>query len=135
MTYLDYINLFWREDDAESFSIVETRLYFLLLKLANRNRWLGDIVVSDKQLTAMVGVSLGSFKHARDVLRQRELIDCDVGGRGYRHKTRYRLRCEVRCQVVTPKPSPILINKNKSKNNYNNNGDKKGFNIMSSDFD
>lgn len=134
MTYLDYINLFWQQDDAENFTTTETRLYFLLLKLANRNRWQGEVVIGDRQLSAMVGVSLGSFKGARVTLHSRELIEFDIGGRGYRHKTRYRLRCTVRCQPLTPNLPPYLI-KNKNKNNSIKNGEKKGFNISESDFD
>lgn len=49
MTYLDYINLFWQQDYAENFTTTETRLYFLLLKLANRNRWQGEVVIGDRQ--------------------------------------------------------------------------------------
>lgn len=82
----------------------------------------------------MVGVAPNTFKFARSALLRRELIDFTIGGKGYRQKTRYQLRCQVRYQQPTPTLTPTHIyNKNKSKT-YNN-GSKKGFNISGSDFD
>lgn len=134
-SYIDYINLFWQADDIESFSPIETRLYFTLLKLANRNRWQVEITIGDKQLSAMVGVAPNTFKFARSALLRRELIAYTIGGKGYRQKTRYQLRCQVRYQQPTPTLTPTHIyNKNKTKT-YNSNGSEKGFNISGSDFD
>ncbi|MFI3293192.1 MAG: hypothetical protein SNG27_06445 [Rikenellaceae bacterium] len=133
-SYIDYINYFWHADDFDSFSAIETRLYFTLLKLANRNRWQGEIVIGDKQLSAMVGVALNTFKFARSTLLRRELIRATIGGNGHRQKTRYQLRYQCRYQEPTPTLTPTPIYKNKTKtNNYY--GTEKGFNISGSDFD
>lgn len=133
-SYIDYINYFWQADDFESFSSIETRLYFTLLKLANRNRWQGEIVIGDKQLSAMVGVALNTFKLARSTLLRRELIRATIGGKGHRQKTRYQLRYQCRYQEPTPTLTPTPIYKNKTKTNSYY-GTEKGFNISGSDFD
>ena len=147
MNYFDYENHFWREDDMENFSPTATRVYFYLLTLANRNFWQGDIVISDAQFSAKVGVALNSFKKGRTELINRKLIEIEQGGKGYARKTRYRLRCrgsgqvrnQDRCsdsyQPVTP-----LYNKTKTETkskyfNSKNGNSKRGFNTSKGDFD
>ncbi len=142
MNYFDYENHFWREDEMQSFTPVQTRIYFYLLTLANRNFWQGEIVISDAQFSAKVGVSLNSFKKAKADLQERGLISYEQGGKGYARKTRYRLRCrdrlppssQVSCQGVTP----LYSNKHKTetKTYYSKNGNsKRGFNTSKGDFD
>ncbi len=114
MNYIELINLFWRSDDAEGVGAVATRLYFALLNIANRNRWQGEIVIGDKHLSALVGVSLNTFKLARSDLHKRDLIAFSVGGKGRKDKTRYKVGCQDRSQeeskILTPKvtPTPTL---------------------------
>ncbi|MFI3294212.1 MAG: hypothetical protein SNI70_11945 [Rikenellaceae bacterium] len=142
MNYFDYENQFWKEDEMQSFTPVETRTYFYLLTLANRSFWQGDIIISDAQLSAKVGVSLNSFKKAKANLQERGLISYVQGGKGYARKTRYQLRCRdrlppsnpVSCQGATP----LYSNKQKSetKTYYKSDGgSKKGFNTTAGDFD
>ena len=142
MNYFDYESHFWREDETASFTPVQTRIYFYLLTLANRNFWQGETVISDAQFSAKVGVSLNSFKRAKTDLQVRGLITFEQGGKGYARKTRYRLRGrdrlppsnQVSCQPLTP----LYRNKQKTETKiyYNNNGSsKKGFNTAAGDFD
>lgn len=146
MNYFDYENHFWREDETESFTPVQTRIYFYLLTLANRNYWQGDIVISDTQFSAKVGVTLNSFKRAKTDLQTRGLMTFEQGGKGYAKKTRYRLRCAVRCrdrlspsnQVSCQPLTPLYSNKHKTETKIysNSNGSsKKGFNTAAGDFD
>ena len=142
MNYFDYENHFWREDEMQNFTPVQTRIYFYLLTLANKNFWQGEIVISDAQFSAKVGVSLGSFKKAKADLQERNLISYEQGGKGYARKTRYRLRCRDRLppnsQVSCQGATPLYINKHKTetKTYYSKNGNsKRGFDTSKGDFD
>lgn len=98
MEYLNLINRFWAEDEYQSFSAVETRLYFFLLNLANRSYWKEWMEYSDTKLTANIGVSVSVIRNARNRLQDANLIKFEVGGKGFRVKTRY--------QILTPNDNP-----------------------------
>ncbi|MFR9546161.1 MAG: hypothetical protein SNH35_08740 [Rikenellaceae bacterium] len=140
-SYVEYINNFWRADESEHFTPVQSRLYFLLLSIFNRKHWCDEVAISDGALCDMVGVSLNTLKRAKAELIERGIITLTRGGRGFATKTRYQLRCEDRgqsrgqssCQNLTPLYKE-RIKDNKSKN-YNQDGAKKGFNISAGDFD
>jgi len=102
MTYIDLINRFWELDEAWQFSCCETRLYFYLLKTANRLGWGDNWTHSDDKTAANVGVSKNTFKTARNRLSQAGLISFKEGGKGYGNKTRY----QITYQNMTPKPEP-----------------------------
>ena len=100
MNYIELINRFWELDEAWQFSCCETRLYFYLLKTANRLGWENNWTHSDDKTSANVGVSKNSFKTARHRLSQAGLISFKEGGKGFGNKTRY--------QILTPKVDPKL---------------------------
>ena len=102
MTYIDLINQFWDIDEDWQFTCCETRLYFYLLKTANRLGWADSWTRSDAKVSSDVGVSVNSMKTARNRLVQAGLIEFKTGGKGQRDKTRY----QVRCQILIPKPQP-----------------------------
>ena len=101
MTYIELINNFWELDEDWQFTCCETRLYFYLLKTANRLGWVDSWTRSDAKVSSDVGVSVNSMKTARNRLVQAGLIDVKQGGKGQRDKTRY--------QILIPKPQPNLI--------------------------
>ena len=105
MTYIELINQFWNIDEDWQFTCCETRLYFYLLKTANRLGWVDSWTRSDAKVSSDVGVSVNSMKTARNRLIQAGLIDVKAGGKGQRDKTRY----QIRCQDLTPKPQPNHI--------------------------
>lgn len=100
MTYIELINNFWRLDEDWQFTCCETRLYFYLLKTANRLGWVNSWTRSDAKVSSDVGVSANSMKTARNRLVQAGLIEFKSGGKGQRDKTRY--------QILIPKPQPKL---------------------------
>lgn len=104
MTYIDFINAFWLLDEEWQFTPVETRLYFLLLKTANRLGWSDSIVRSDTRIAIETGVSLNTMKKARNRLLQAELIAFKSGGKGKNDKSRY----QILTPKLTPKLTPIL---------------------------
>lgn len=98
MNYIELINWFWELDETWQFSCCETRLYFYLIKTANRLGWENNWTRSDAKVSSDVGVSPNSMKTARNRLVQARLIVVKQGGNGYRCKTRY--------QILTPKTPP-----------------------------
>ena len=103
MTYIELINNFWELDEDWQFTCCETRLYFYLLKTANRLGWVDSWTRSDAKVSSDVGVSVNSMKTARNRLG---LIEFKSGGNGQRDKTRYIVRCQFRCQNLIPKLQP-----------------------------
>lgn len=100
MNYIELINNFWELDEAWQFTCCETRLYFYLVKTANRLGWADSWTHSDDKTSANVGVSRNSLKTARNRLSQAQLISFKEGGKGHANKTRY--------QILTPKVDPKL---------------------------
>ena len=106
MTYIDLINQFWDIDEDWQFTCCETRLYFYLLKTANRLGWADSWTRSDAKVSSDVGVSVKTMKTARNRLVQAGLIEVVSGGKGQRDKTKYSFRLEFRCQNLPPKRQP-----------------------------
>ena len=107
MTYIDLINQFWELDEYWQFTCCETRLYFYLLKTANRLGWVDSLMRGDDRLACEVGISPNSLKTARNRLSQADLLSFTPGGKGKGNKTRYQLRY----QKVIPKVEPKVIPK------------------------
>jgi hypothetical protein len=107
MNYIERINHFWELDETWQFTCCETRLYFYLLKTANRLGWVDSWTHSDAKTAANVGVSVNSLKSSRNRLVQAELISFQKGGKGQGDRCRYQLRC----QNLIPKPPPKLTPK------------------------
>ena len=130
MNLFDLIANFWRLDEQKTFTGNETRLYFVLIHLANRSFWPEWIEFADKRMVANANISLQVLKSARERLQEAELLDFIAGG-GFSVKTKYR--------ILTPKSnlkhSPSLLNTKDKDSNINSNGKKKGFVHTGSDFD
>lgn len=109
MTYVELINNFWELDEDWQFTCCETRLYFYLLKTANRLGWVDSWTRSDAKVSSDVGVSVNSMKTARNRLVQAGLIEFKSGGNGQRDKTRYIVRCQNLIPKLQPKHEPNLI--------------------------
>ena len=109
MTYIELINNFWELDEDWQFTCCETRLYFYLLKTANRLGWVDSWTRSDAKVSSEVGVSVNSMKTARNRLVQAGLIEFKSGGNGQRDKTRYIVRCQNLIPKLQPKHEPNLI--------------------------
>lgn len=98
MNYIELINNFWELDEHWQFTCCETRLYFYLIKTANRLGWVDNWTHSDAKAAANVGVSENSLKTARNKLIQSGLIEFKAGGKFRGDKNRY--------QILIPKPTP-----------------------------
>ena len=107
MTYIELINRFWELDESWQFSCCETRLYFYLLKIANRLGWEDNWTRSDTKVSSDVGVSVKVFKSARNRLVQAGLIECKQGnGRG--NKSTYSIKgVQKGMQNIPPLQQPL----------------------------
>lgn len=127
MTYIELINSFWFLDEDWQFTCCETRLYFYLLKTANRLGWVDSWTRSDAKVSSDVGVSVNSMKTARNRLVQAGLINFKAGGKGQKDKTRYQILTPNLIPNLEPKLIPNLEPKpqpnNKTKNKNNNSGE------------
>lgn len=121
MNYIELINRFWELDEIWQFSCCETRLYFYLLKVANRLGWENNWTHSDDKTAANVGVSNNSMKNARNRLIQAGLIAIKAGGKGFRDKTRYQILIPNEQPKIQPNTTPNYegkeqrVNKQKTK--------------------
>ena len=116
-SYIDYMNSFWREDENEQFSPVQSRLYFLLLNVFNNRKWANEVALSDHFLCDVMGVSLNTLRAAKRLLVKRGLIEFSAGGRGFANKTKYQLRVQCRGQSTyqsrLPNSAPSIYKENK----------------------
>ena len=79
MTYIDYIKQFWAMDEIERFSGSQTKLYFWLLERFNKSKWPSSVSIPNKLIYASIGITENTFLNARNVLKQKGLIDFTVG--------------------------------------------------------
>lgn len=106
MNYIELINNFWELDEHWQFTCCETRLYFYLIKTANRLGWVNNWTHSDAKTAANVGVSENSLKTARNRLIQSELIEFKAGGKFRGDKNRYQILIPKQYPKPTPKHNP-----------------------------
>lgn len=107
MTYIELINKFWSLDEDWEFTCCETRLYFYLLKTANRLGWVDSWTHSDTKVSSDVGVSVNSMKSARNRLVQAGLITFKSGGK-YKPQNKMFRFYKTFCSRIT------LINTNQN---------------------
>nr|DAN51069.1 MAG TPA: Replication initiator A family protein [Caudoviricetes sp.] len=115
MNYIELVNNFWELDEVWQFNCCETRLYFYLLKVANRLGWMDSWTHSDVKTSANVGVSPNVMKNARNKLIQSGLLSVKTGGKGFGDKTRYQILTPKSQPTLQPKDDPKLAPLNKQK--------------------
>jgi hypothetical protein len=101
MSYIDLINNFWKIDELWQFDGTDTRLYFLLLKIANTVGWddssettsnsAAAFENTDSRLAGLVGVSINTFKSSQKRLIKSGLINVELGGKKHGNKSRYQI--------------------------------------------
>lgn len=123
MNYIELVNRFWELDEGWQFSCCETRLYFYLLRTANRLGWESNWTHGDSKTAACVGVSINKFKAARDRIANAGLISFKRGGKGFGDKCRYQIltsKIEPKIEPnyepkLEPNLDPIIIKPNQTK--------------------
>ena len=74
MDHTAFINRFWRLDEENRFSSVETRLFLMLIDLFARVGADRSVTWTNNLATGLLGVSLNAFRKACATLEQRRLI-------------------------------------------------------------
>ena len=75
----DYINQFWTEAERSPFNPTEVALYHYLLYEANRLRWNMPFACHTAILCVRLSTTKQNISKARQHLKERGLIDCQVG--------------------------------------------------------
>ncbi|MDE6338673.1 MAG: hypothetical protein K2K97_02660, partial [Muribaculaceae bacterium] len=78
MTYIDLINRFWKLHREWEFSSVETKLYFLLLDIANSLAWKCPFQLGNDRLFINFEEAPNTVRRARLRLAKAGLIAIDV---------------------------------------------------------
>lgn len=99
VSYFSLMSRFWALDELINFSPVATKLYFLLLHTANKNRWPSRFPFADTRAAVAVGVSAARIKTARKQLEDAGLIMVIPGGNGHAQKTMYKLTACDHCEM------------------------------------
>lgn len=93
MSCEDLIRTFWLKDGEYHFTPTETRMYFVVLKLASE----GSVSLSDDEMSANVGVCVVTIRKSRSRLADAGLFVV-VAGNGRGCKTEYKIE-------IVPHPS------------------------------
>jgi hypothetical protein len=94
MNYIHLINRFWQCHRENRFTSSAITLYFYLLDTCNRSHWTFPIRHSDRYIAFDVDMSVNTVRKAKNLLKQRGLIDFKSnpkGGRGIENSTSYTL--------------------------------------------
>lgn len=91
MSYIDFLNGFWRLRNIEGISSHEAYLYFALLQIANLNKWEDDFSASLGRLESMTEMSRHTIIKARTRLIELGLIMFKEGGKGRGKNATYTL--------------------------------------------
>lgn len=102
VSYIELLNRFWQlDDEVQGLSGNQTRLYFYLLKIANKAGWPDEFEYADAKLLGNVGMKAATLRPCRERLVEVGLLSYTPGGQGQGNKVRYQLRY----QKFTPKPA------------------------------
>ena len=79
MTYIDYMNQFWRASSLEYMSTSEVALYAFLVNECNQHRWNMPVPCSTVRICEMLHMSKQTLCSARKNLAKRGLISFSEG--------------------------------------------------------
>lgn len=81
MTYIEYINQFWKISQTEQFSSNEAYLYFFLLNEYNLRGWPNRLEYPNRRIVLATGLSEPTVIACRCRLQQKGLIEFEAGKR------------------------------------------------------
>ena len=79
MTYIDYMNQFWRASSLEYMSTSEVALYAFIVNECNQHRWNMPVPCSTVRICEMLHMSKQTLCTARKNLTKRGLISFSEG--------------------------------------------------------
>ena len=89
MTYIEYMNQFWKIQQTEDFSSNEAYLYFFLLKEFNLRGWPNKFEYPNKKIVLATGLSEKTVIACRCRLQQKGLIQFEAGKRNAKSPVYY----------------------------------------------
>ena len=78
MSYIGYINQFWKCNLEHQFTASDTRLFFYLLHTCNQLGWKMPFGHSDRHLASSTGLSVPTVRDCKNRLQKRGLLVCDI---------------------------------------------------------
>src|ERR1035437_6605638 len=78
MSYIGYINQFWKCDLEHQLTASDTRLFFYLLHTCNQLGWKMPFGHSDRHLASSTGLSVPTVRDSKNRLQKRGLLVCDI---------------------------------------------------------
>lgn len=89
MTYIDYMNQFWKTAQSVEFSSNEAYLYFFLLQECNIRGWENPFECANRKIILSIGVSEPTMIDCRNRLQQKGLLFFEKGKRNAKSPTYY----------------------------------------------
>lgn len=91
MTYIDYMNQFWKMNQSVEFSSNEVFLYFYLLNECNIRGWQNPFEHPNKTIVLATGMAEKTVIEVRNRLQQKGLINFEAGKRNAKSPVYYLL--------------------------------------------
>lgn len=114
MTYIDYINQFWKMNRSVEFSPNEVFLYFYLLNECNIRGWQNPFEHPNKTIVLATGISEKTVIEVRNRLQQKGLITFESGKKNAKSPVYYLLD---ESKTVSKEVSKTVNIKDKTKDN------------------
>lgn len=89
MTYIDYINLFWKTSQNVKFSSNEAYLYFFLLSEYNIRGWENPFECPNRRIILSIGISEPTLIDCRNRLQSKGLLMFESGKRNEKSPVYY----------------------------------------------
>ena len=89
MTYIDYINLFWKTSQNVKFSSNEAYLYFFLLSECNIRGWENPFECPNRRIILSIGISEPTLIDCRNRLQSKGLLIFESGKRNEKSPVYY----------------------------------------------
>ena len=122
MTYIDYINQFWKMNRSVEFSPNEVFLYFYLLNECNIRGWQNPFEHPNKTIVLATGISEKTVIEVRNRLQQKGLITFESGKKNAKSPVYYLLDVSKKVskkvsKEVSKRVSKTVNIKDKTKDN------------------
>lgn len=111
MTYIDYMNQFWKMNMSVEFSSNEAFLYFYLLNECNIRGWQNPFEHPNKTIVLATGMAEKTVIEVRNRLQQKGLIEFVSGKRNVKSPTYYLLDVSRKGSNMVSRTGSNLVSK------------------------
>ena len=75
MTYIELMNKFWKQDEIDPMSPLDTKFYMFLINECNKRRWINPFELQSRIIELKLMITRKTIGEVRNRLKQRGLID------------------------------------------------------------